>query len=47
MLTGKEYWIGHTREYVKVACAAGDKMLENQLITGKIKGFLQEDILIM
>lgn len=47
MLAGKEYWIGHTKEYVKVACAAGDKMLENQLITGKIKGFLQEDILIM
>lgn len=47
ILAGKEYWIGHTREYVKVACAAQDKMLENQLITGKIKGFLQEDILIM
>lgn len=46
-IAGKEYWIGHTREYVKVACAAQDKMLENQLITGKIKGFLQEDILII
>lgn len=46
-IAGKQYWIGHTREYVKVACAAQDKMLENQLITGKIKGFLQEDILII
>lgn len=46
-IAGKEYWIGHTRTYVKVACAARDKMLENQLITGKIKGFLQDDILEM
>ena len=44
---GKEYWIGHTKEYVKVACEAQDKMLENQLITGKIKGFFQDDILLM
>jgi len=46
-IAGKEYWIGHTKEYVKVACVAQDKMLENQLITEKIKGFLQEDILII
>lgn len=47
VLAGKEYWIGHTKEYVKVACEAQDKMLENQLITGKIKGFFQDDILLM
>lgn len=43
----REYWIGHTREYVKAACGAQDKMLENQLVTGKISGFLQDDILMM
>lgn len=47
VLSGKEYWIGHTKEYVKVACEAQDKMLENQLITEKIKGFFQDDILLM
>ncbi|MFG6366849.1 MAG: tRNA (N(6)-L-threonylcarbamoyladenosine(37)-C(2))-methylthiotransferase MtaB [Lachnospiraceae bacterium] len=47
VLSGKEYWIGHTKEYVKVACEVEGKILENQLITGKIKGFLQDDILIM
>ena len=47
VLSGKEYWIGHTKEYVKVACEVEGKTLENQLITGKIKGFLQDDILIM
>ncbi len=47
VIEGKEYWIGHTKEYVKVACKACDSALENQLITGKIKGFLQDDILIM
>ncbi len=43
----KEYWLGHTREYVKVACRGQDQMLENQLVTGKISGFLQDDILYM
>lgn len=43
----KEYWLGHTREYVKVACSGQDQMLENQLVTGKISGFLQDDILFM
>ena len=43
----KEYWLGHTREYVKVACRGQDQMLENQLVTGKISAFLQDDILLM
>ncbi len=42
----RAYWIGHTRTYVKVACEAQDKMLENQLASGKISGFLQDDILL-
>lgn len=47
-IRGKEYWIGHTREYVKVAVEAqGADNLENQLITGNIKGFLEDEILMM
>lgn len=47
VIAGKEYWLGHTKEYVKVAAAAGEEILENRLITGKIKGFLQDEIIIM
>lgn len=50
---GQEYWVGHTREYVKVALLIRDnsheksEYLQNRLITGKITGFLQNDVLIM
>lgn len=43
---GKLYWIGHTREYVKVALAC-EENLENQLITGKIIGALNDEVLLM
>ena len=52
-IRGKEYWIGHTREYVKVACSGKEnecmetENLQNKLITGKITGFLQDDILFL
>ncbi len=52
-LGGEEYWVGHTREYVKVALLSRDNSHEkpqhfqNRLITGKITGFLQNDVLIM
>lgn len=50
---GKEYWTGHTREYVKVALEikeggkTGRTGLENSLFTGKIKDFLEDQILLM
>lgn len=47
MFTGKEYWLGHTREYVKVAALAQGEELENRLITGIIRGFLEDEIIIM
>lgn len=47
VIAGKEYWLGHTREYVKVAAAAQEENFENQLVTGKIKGFLEDEIIIM
>jgi len=46
-IAGSEYWIGHTREYVKAAVLARGVTLENRLITGQIKGFLDDEIIIM
>ena len=43
---GREYWIGHTREYVKVALAS-DKDCRNRLVTGMIKNALNDEILIL
>ncbi|MDE7477466.1 MAG: tRNA (N(6)-L-threonylcarbamoyladenosine(37)-C(2))-methylthiotransferase MtaB [Lachnospiraceae bacterium] len=46
-IAGKEYWIGHTKEYVKVAVEAQDERLENCLVTGKIRGFLGDEIMVI
>ena len=47
-IDGKEYWSGHTKEYVKVATRVkGEKNLQNQLLTGNITDFLNDEILIM
>lgn len=47
-LRGKEYWIGHTKEYVKIAIEnRGDEELQNHLITGDIKGFVDDEVLLM
>lgn len=43
---GTLYWIGHTAEYIKVA-KAEKKDLSNCLVSGKIIGFLTEEILLM
>jgi len=47
VIAGKEYWLGYTREYVKAAVPAGEALLENQLITGRIKGFLENEVIVM
>ena len=46
-IAGEEYWLGHTREYVKVAFPAQGEDLENQLVTGRITGFLGDEIMVM
>lgn len=46
-IAGEEYWMGHTREYVKVAFPAQGEDLENQLVTGRITGFLGDEIMVM
>lgn len=40
------YQLGHTKQYVKVAKQTPEK-LSNCLVTGKIKGFLSDEILLM
>ena len=40
-IQGKTYWIGHTREYLKVA-----ENLENCLKIGKIAGFVEDGVFI-
>lgn len=46
-IAGEEYWLGHTREYVKVSFPAQGEDLENQLVTGRITGFLGDEIMVM
>lgn len=45
IINGKSYQIGHTREYIKVACETGEN-LSGQIFNGVSKGFLQPDILL-
>lgn len=41
----KEYFVGYTKEYVKVAKKA-DENLENQIVSGRISGMLTDEILL-
>lgn len=53
IIDGKEYNIGHTTRYVKVAKPADQDNLSdkdnisNQLVSGRITGFLNDEILLM
>ena len=41
----KEYFVGYTKEYVKVAKET-DQNLENQIVSGRISGMLTDEILL-
>lgn len=41
----KEYFVGYTKEYVKVARET-DENLENQIVSGRISGMLTDEILL-
>ena len=41
----KEYFVGYTKEYVKVAKKT-DENLENQIVSGRISGMLSDEILL-
>ncbi|MCM1102385.1 MAG: tRNA (N(6)-L-threonylcarbamoyladenosine(37)-C(2))-methylthiotransferase MtaB [Clostridium sp.] len=40
------YWLGHTKDYVKVAVPAGEEKLSNTLSTARIRDFLTDEILL-
>lgn len=45
---GREYWTGHTPQYVKAAKEADSSPdLGNQILQGTITGFLDEDVMIL
>ena len=43
-IQGEEYWIGYTKEYLKVA-AKSKENLENRIVLGKVERFIEEGIL--
>jgi threonylcarbamoyladenosine tRNA methylthiotransferase MtaB len=50
-INDRQYYIGHTKEYVKVAIDVNstnyENMKENTIVTGKIESFLTDEILLM
>ena len=44
-IQGEEYWIGYTKEYLKVAVKS-EKNLENSIVQGKVERFVEDGILI-
>lgn len=44
-IQGEEYWIGYTKEYLKVAAKAKEN-LENRIVLGKVERFIEEGIFI-
>ena len=46
MIDGRQYMMGHTKEYIQVAVETTEN-LANQIINGMITGFLTEDILLL
>lgn len=46
-MDGQEYWIGHTKEYVKVALPDHGQDYQNCLVEGKIIKALNKEVLLM
>ena len=44
-IQGEEYWIGYTKEYLKVAVKTKEN-LENRIVFGKVERFIEEGIFI-
>lgn len=45
IINGRSYQIGHTREYIRAAYETG-KNVSGQILTGRLTGFLEQDILL-
>ena len=49
-ISGTEYLLGHTRDYVKVAVPLaenGEKAVTNTVVRGTVEGFVNDEILLM
>ena len=47
-INGRVYWVGHTPQYIKAAVEAEESVnLGNQIVTGSLNGFLEEDIMLL
>ena len=47
-IDGEAYAIGHTREYVKIACPMTENCnLENKFVRGRVKSKLKDHILLV
>ncbi len=46
-IDGEEYWIGHTKEYVKVALKDEEKDYQNCLVTGNITKALNKEVFLL
>ncbi|MDE6881527.1 MAG: tRNA (N(6)-L-threonylcarbamoyladenosine(37)-C(2))-methylthiotransferase MtaB [Lachnospiraceae bacterium] len=47
-INGQTYWIGHTPQYIKAARAdGGSQNLGNQIVTGRLTEFLDDDIMLL
>lgn len=44
-LEGTQYWVGHTKDYIKVAIPAGEENLDGAIRTITIQGFFTEDMM--
>ena len=44
-LEGTQYWVGHTKDYIKVAVPAGEENLDGAIRTIAIQGFFTEDMM--
>ncbi|MBE5877979.1 MAG: tRNA (N(6)-L-threonylcarbamoyladenosine(37)-C(2))-methylthiotransferase MtaB [Lachnospiraceae bacterium] len=45
-INGTSYWVGHTREYVKVATPSNGSSMENVITTGIITGVLEDEVFL-
>lgn len=45
-INGKSYWVGYTREYVRMAYIS-DENLQNRLVTGRALSMLTDDIVLL
>ena len=45
-INGKRYWMGHTKQYIKVAALCNED-LSNKIKRGRISSFLRNDIMLI